>query len=148
MKQSGKKAGAGKLTKKKAVIAAVVLVAVIAAASRILGGGKETAGDGAQEQKTAAVERRDVTSTLSASGSLEAKDSYNITSLVEGEVLAADFEEGDQVTKGQVLYQIDSSSMESQLTSSRNSLQRAQDSLADAQDRTCVQIMHRGMVGG
>ena len=133
MKQSGKKAGAGKLTKKKAVIAAVVLVAVIAAASRILGGGKETAGDGAQEQKTAAVEKRDVTSTLSASGSLEAKDSYNITSLVEGEVLAADFEEGDQVTKGQVLYQIDSSSMESQLTSSRNSLQRAQDSLADAQ---------------
>ena len=42
--------------------------------------------------------------------------------MVEGEVLSAGFEEGDQVEKDQVLYEIDKSSMESQLTSSVNSL--------------------------
>ncbi|HIZ78761.1 MAG TPA: HlyD family efflux transporter periplasmic adaptor subunit [Candidatus Lachnoclostridium stercorigallinarum] len=133
MKKSGKKPWSGKLTKRRVIIGAAAVIALIAVVSRMTGGSRETAGDPAQEQKTAVVQRQDITSTLSASGSLEAKDSYNITSLVEGEVLTADFEEGDQVTEGQVLYQIDSSSMQSQLTSAQNSLQRAQDNLADAQ---------------
>lgn len=38
-------------------------------------------------------------------------------------MLSAGFEEGDQVEKDQVLYEIDKSSMESQLTSSVNSEQ-------------------------
>ncbi len=94
---------------------------------------QQAASTESQAQRTAVAARQDITSTLSASGSLSAKDSYTVTSLVEGEVLSADFEEGDQVTEGQVLYQIDSSSMESQVTSAQNSLQRAQDDLADAQ---------------
>lgn len=45
----------------------------------------------------------------------QAKDTYSITSMVEGEVVAAAFEEGDQVQKDQVLYEIDSSSMTTSL---------------------------------
>lgn len=86
----------------------------------------------AQENKTAVAEKRDITSELSSSGTLSPKDTYEITSLVEGEVVAADFEEGDQVEKGQVLYQIDASSMESEIQSVNNSLTRAQSSYADA----------------
>ena len=42
--------------------------------------------------------------------------------MVEGEVVAAAFEEGDQVQKDQVLYEIDSSSMTTELTSAENTL--------------------------
>lgn len=87
---------------------------------------------GASEQRTAVVERRDITSELSSSGTLAPKDTYSITSLVEGEVIFADFEEGDQVEKGQVLYQIDGSSMESEIQSANNSLTRAQKTYSSA----------------
>lgn len=86
----------------------------------------------AEGQKTAAVERRSITSELSSSGTISPKDTYEITSLVEGDVIGADFEEGDQVEKDQVLYQIDVSSMDSQLKSASNSLERSRNSYEEA----------------
>ncbi len=86
----------------------------------------------AEENRTAQAEKRDITSKLSSSGTLSPKDTYEITSLAEGEVILADFEEGDQVTKGQILYQLDATSVESEVTSANNSLLRAQDSYGDA----------------
>lgn len=79
----------------------------------------------ASEVRTAVVTRGNLTSELSSSGTIEPKDTYSITSLVEGEVITADFEEGDQVEKDQILYQIDVSSMESEVRSATNSLERA-----------------------
>lgn len=79
-----------------------------------------------KEQKTASVQRGSMTSSLSSSGTISPKDTYSITSLASGEVISAEFEEGDMVEKGQVLYVIDSSSMESELQASRKSLERAQ----------------------
>ncbi len=73
-----------------------------------------------------------IASELSSSGVIQPKNTYSITSLVEGEVASADFEEGDQVTAGQVLYQIDVSSMESERKSASTSLERANKSYADA----------------
>ena len=69
---------------------------------------------------------------MSSSGTISPKDTYSITSLVEGEVLSAEFEEGDQVEKGQILYQIDVSSMESELKSANTSLERANKDYAQA----------------
>lgn len=92
---------------------------------------REAAAD-AGVRNTASVTRGDISSELSSSGSLAAKDTYSITSMVEGEVLTADFEEGDQVEKDQVLYEIDKSSMESELTSANNSLSRARASYEEA----------------
>ncbi len=86
----------------------------------------------AEEKRTARVEKRDIVSQLSSSGTLAPKDTYEITSLVEGEVVLADFEAGDQVEKGQVLYQLDASSVESEVQSASNSLNRAKDSYSDA----------------
>ncbi len=88
----------------------------------------------AGQVRTSAVTRGTLTSELTSSGVISPKDTYSITSLVEGEVIAAEFEEGDQVEEGQVLYQIDVSSMESELRSANNSLERASDSLAHAQE--------------
>ena len=85
----------------------------------------KTAGAGASGQRTATVTKGTLVSELSSSGTISPKNTYSITSLVEGDVTSADFEEGDQVSKGQVLYQIDASSMESDLKSAGNSLTRA-----------------------
>ncbi|MCI8515999.1 MAG: efflux RND transporter periplasmic adaptor subunit [Hungatella sp.] len=85
---------------------------------------------GAEETRlrTAQVERRSIVSSLSSSGSLSPKNTYNITSLVSGDVVTADFEEGDQVTEGQVLYVIDASSIETELSSATHSVERAKES--------------------
>lgn len=81
---------------------------------------------GAETIHTQQATKGDIYSTLTSSGSLEAKDTYSITSLIDGEVLEANFEEGDMVEKGQVLYRIDSSSLQTQLDSAQSSLERAQ----------------------
>lgn len=52
---------------------------------------------------------------------------------MEGEVIEANFEEGDVVEKGQVLYRIDASSIDSDLSSAQTSLQRAKESVQTAQ---------------
>ena len=54
--------------------------------------------------------------------------------MVEGEVISANFEEGDQVEKDQVLYEIDRSSMDTDLNSAQNSVTRSQTSYEDALD--------------
>lgn len=115
----------------------IIVVVVLAAIIGLVVAGKrrqaaKQAAASAKENRTAAVIRQDITSKLSSSGTLSPKDTYEITSLVEGEVVLADFEEGDQVTKGQILYQLDATSMESEITSANNSLLRAQDNYADA----------------
>lgn len=113
---------------KKKVIRTVVILLVLAAA----GGygwhryqSVKTASVSAKTQRTASVTRGTLVSKLTSSGVISPKDTYSITSLVEGEVVLADFEEGDQVEEGQILYQIDVSSMESELKSATNSLERA-----------------------
>lgn len=125
-----KKRKGKKLTKKqKAVRAACVLVigaAAVWGGIRFFGESKHTGG-AAVSQRTAVVQKMDIVSSLSSSGTLSPKDTYNITSLVSGEVISADFEEGDQVEEGQVLYVIDASSMESELSSAQSSLERAQE---------------------
>lgn len=108
------------------------IIILLAGAAVLLGGGMVVSRAGSKktsakssEIRTATVIRGNLSSELTSSGTIEPKDTYSITSLVEGDVIAADFEEGDQVTEGQVLYQIDVSSMESEVKSVTNSLERA-----------------------
>ena len=55
-----------------------------------------------------AAGRQDIQLTLSATGTIEPANQYDVTSTVQGEVLSCTFEEGDEVKKGDVLYEIDS----------------------------------------
>lgn len=112
------------LSRKRKIISVVVILLVVLVLSRFLGGGKPA--QQAASYLTAPVERGDITSTLSDSGTLEPADSYTVTSLVSGEVLTADFEEGDVVEKDTLLYSIDSSD-------STNSIERTQLTLDQAQ---------------
>lgn len=116
----------GKKNKLKIVLIVLILIAVIAAVLLQRRQAARAAAKEAGAVNTATVALRDIVSELSSSGTLAAKDSYSITALVEGEVISADFEEGDQVEKGQILYEINKTSVESQLSSAKNSLSRSQ----------------------
>lgn len=109
------------------------LLALVAAAALVIGlGGRTLLGGGAQAAKTsdggyttAQVTRRDVTAAITGSGTLEAADSYNVTTLLEdqadlnvagtaaGQVWSVDVEVGDEVQVGQTVATIrDSATME------------------------------------
>ena len=140
MSMENEKVAVGKKRKKrkgKSGRSVIVLIVVLAV---LLGGfflyKKKTTSQkrqGDQSVSTATVKRTDISSELTASSALSPKDTYEVTSLVEGEVIEANFEEGDVVEKGQVLYRIDASSMDSDLSSAETSLQRAKESAQTAQ---------------
>ena len=115
--------------RKKILIILILILMMLAAGIAAVNYKKSKAASvQAGKIKTETVKKRDITSKLSSSGTIEPKDTYDITSLAEGEVIEAGFEEGDEVEKGQVLYRIDSTSAEAELTSADNSLLRAQES--------------------
>ena len=116
---------AKKLLRKRVIIPLLACVLAGAVALRFLGGGQSTAAAGLT-YTTAAVERRDITAQITGSGSLEAANSYSVTSLAEGSILTADFEEGDQVEEGTVLYTIDASDLSGSLEQAQLSLEQAQ----------------------
>ncbi len=123
-----------KIPVKKVIIGAVGLIVIVGGIKIITSkiSANKTSTD--STVKTGTVSRQTIQSSLSSSGTISPKDSYTITSMVDGQVISADFEEGDVVTEGQVLYQIDSSSMTSKLKSANSSLERSQDSYNDAVD--------------
>lgn len=99
----------GKLTKKRVLLfCAIAIVLVIGAAVGIRMLGTDESSTAQMEYTTATVERRNIETTLTGSGSLEPADSYTVTSLVEGEILNDTFEEGNEVEDGTLLYEIDS----------------------------------------
>jgi len=74
------------------------------------------------------VERESLVQSINATGTVSPAESYELTSLVSGEVLEAPFEEGQIVEKGDLLYAIDSADVESNLERAERTYQRAQDS--------------------
>ncbi len=108
------------------LIAAVAVVAVLAGGGMYFLGGEQTAAALETSYTTAQVTRMDITSSITGSGTLEAANSYSVTTLVEGTILTDTFEEGDQVEEGTVLYTIDSSDSDASLEQAEISLQQAQ----------------------
>lgn len=82
---------------------------------------------------TAQAAKMDLKAELSSTGILNPKNTYKVTSLAEGRITEADFEEGSKVEQGQILYKIDSSSMQSELDSINGSMTRAQKAYETAQ---------------
>ena len=123
--KSGSSPWKKRLLRKRVLIPVVACVVALSLGIHFFGGG-QTALAADLTYTTAAVERRDITAEITGSGSLEAANSYSVTSLVDGTILADYFEEGDQVDEDTVLYDIDSSDMASSLEQSEISLSQAQ----------------------
>ena len=72
--------------------------------------------------------RQDIQLTLSATGTIEPANQYDVTSSVQGEVISCTFEEGDEVKKGDTLYEIDSTDAQNSIEQAQLSLQQSQNS--------------------
>jgi HlyD family secretion protein len=127
----------GKISWKKVNIGIVILAVLLIAAQLGIQRMKSQFNNRSQgqvETNTANVEIRDIQNVLSSSGTIAPLNTYEVTTLVEGEIIAADFEEGDTVEEGQVLYQVATENLDSEIDTAQTSVDRAEKSLSKAQD--------------
>lgn len=94
----------------------------------------------------AAPERRDVTNTLSGTGTLNPANTYTVKSLVDGKVLTGTIEEGNIVEESNVLYTIDSSDASTNFEKAEIAMQQAQRSYDKVVDRQYVRAEVAGVV--
>lgn len=132
--------------------------AVLAAAAMLLvplsgcGGGSGPSGgqeSGGYTYDT--VQSRDLTVSITDSGTLEPADSYTVFCLVSGEILSANFETGDTVSKDDVLYLIDSENIANNVQRAENTLdqrRRAYEDALDAQEDLIIRAPIGGTVTG
>ena len=141
--QPGKKDPKQFLKRNWKKITAVVCVAAVAAAVLLPKNSKKAVQASTQYMETA-LERRDITNTFSGSGTISAANTYTVKSLVKGTVLTADFEVGDTIKKGTVLYTIDSSDVATSVEKAQLALEQAQRSYDDTADAQYI----RSVIGG
>ena len=94
----------------------------------------------------ASPEVRDVTNTLSGTGTLNPANTYTVKSLVEGKVLTGEFEEGDVLDEGSILYTLDSSDASTNFEKAEIAMQQAQRSYDKVVDRQYVRAEVDGTV--
>ena len=91
-------------------------------------------------------EKRDLSNSLSGTGTLNPANTYNVKSLVAGKVLTCTIEEGDIVEEDTVLYTIDSSDATTKAEQASITLQQAQRSYDKTVDRQYVRAEVAGVV--
>ena len=121
-----------KLLNKKVIIIMALILAVVIAVLCFKGCSKKETKANATELSVAEVTRGNLVVQITGSGTIEANDQYDITSVVDGDVLADFFEEGDILEEGAVMYKIDSKSASNTISRSENSLERAKVSYDNA----------------
>ncbi len=118
-----KKVNTLSLKKRRFIFTSVFLAAVIGLTTAVSG---YLIGDTEAPAYTEyEVAKGDISVTISGSGTVEPNEQYNVVSLVEGDVLEDTFQEGDTVTKGALLYSIDSSDMENTLEKANISYEKS-----------------------
>jgi Membrane-fusion protein len=105
------------------IIAAIIAV-IIFLIGRMTSGMMQSLND-RDARSIVVVEKMDINTNITSDGIIEPLEKYNVTALVTGEVIEAEFEEGDEVTKDQVLYQIDMDTIESQIQDANTAIERA-----------------------
>ena len=122
--------------KKQFIRKVIIIIAIIVAAIiilRTIQGIKKKESDKAEVMKNVSQARiMNISSEISGSGTLKPKDSYTITSLVEGNVTNVFFELGDKVVKDQLLLTIDSSTAYRTIVNASSSIAQAKDTYAQA----------------
>ena len=101
----------------------VVAVAVVAALLAFIFGGKKDSGE--VKFETAKVEKGTISSSVTATGTVEAVTSVDVGTQVSGIVTKLNVDYNSQVKKGQVIAELDKSNLQSQLTTAQDNLERA-----------------------
>lgn len=115
-----------KLSKKHVRIIAIILVIAIMTggffAYKTIFKGQGTK----RTMLTASAQIGSVASVIEGSGTLQALQQYEITSLIKGEVVEDFFEEGDTVKKDDILYRMDNEAGVEAIDNARSSLKKAE----------------------
>jgi HlyD family secretion protein len=109
------------MTKGRWILALIILVAVGFATAR----GLKPKPPPPVDVSVATVKRQDLTHTVNAAGHLQARETVKVSSNVTGDLLSLSVKEGDRVTVGQVLGQIDKRLGESQVAQFRGAVAAA-----------------------
>jgi len=118
-------------------IAGVMLAAVILALAAwrlFFAGGGKPATPPPPPVRVAIAETRDVTVQEHTIGTIVANNTVQVTSRVEGQLVAAHFKEGEVVRKGDLLFQLDPRPFQAALAQAVAMLQRDQASLVSARN--------------
>ncbi len=111
------------------VVLGVIVVGVLGATAFLAVRGS---GSRAVDVRTSTVEARDLTSVITATGSVRPRRQVNISSDVMGRVVELNVEEGDEVERGMILLRIDPSATETQVSRARAALSQSQAQVAQA----------------
>jgi HlyD family secretion protein len=117
---------------KKVIKYAVILLIIAVIAGKAMELLKPSGNQAQTSVQTAAVTKGNVESMLSGKGTIEPLDKYEVNALVKGEVLDAPFEEGDTVTKGDLLYQISTKDVENSIETATLSVEKAKRNYDDS----------------
>ncbi len=80
----------------------------------------------------AQVSRGTVTNSIEGTGTVQAISQYEITSLAKGDVIADYFEVGDYVVADQLLYEIDSASVDKSISRQQSNIEKARTNYNEA----------------
>lgn len=123
--------------RKKVVVIAIVLVIVIAAVvivGNVKSGQKKERKQEIQKENTVSLEKMDLTKSISATGTIESKESRDVSANVNGVTIKkVNVSVGDEVKKGKSLITFDETDLQ-------ESLSEAKDSLSDAQSEGASSI--------
>lgn len=117
---------------KKIIIVILIIVAVIIIIRVVMNVRKKQAEKAEVMKNVSQVRIMNISSEISGSGTLKPKDSYTITSLVEGNVTNVYFNLGDKVIKDQLLLTIDSSTAYREIINASSSVVQAKDTYKQA----------------
>ena len=117
---------------KRFVGSILVVVALIIIVNLILKSNKKKEETAELMKNVQKAQIMNISSEISGSGTLAPKDSYTITSLVEGNVTNVFFNVGDNVIKDQLLITIDSSTAYRTITTASSSVAQARDTYNQA----------------
>lgn len=123
-----------KINYKKCIKYVIILGVIIFAVIKIKGMMQGAQNMYTPQIETAKVSRSDVSMILSGKGTVEPLDQYKVNALVKGEILKAPFEEGQEVKKGDLLYQISTKDVENSIKAAKLSVRRAQKNYTDVKD--------------
>lgn len=113
-----------KLKKRKVVIGSIVFVVLFVGALigyNKMSFGKESA---SLTKSTASVIKGNIRVEISGSGVIEPIKRYDITPLVNGNIISSPYEEGDKVRKGDIIYRFDATEIQGNIQKAKNALQR------------------------
>ena len=119
--------GAAAFAKKNWKWLAPLAVVLVAAVVLVVGGGSRGAASRDVTYTETTPTRQDVSNSLSGTGTLNPANTYTVKSLVDGKILTSNFEEGDKVEEGDVLYTIDSSDASTNLEKAQRSYDKTVD---------------------